>query len=564
MKWQVISPEVPQTLDEVRRILLVNRNLTEQQEIAQFLSPPLLDHSTGRRLVDLLNQAQLGKAVELVDEALHAGAPIIIHGDYDVDGVSATAILWEAFYHPLGYRKVWPFVPHRLEHGYGVSQDSIDALLADPRLDTFPLLITVDCGITSKDAINYARSKGVKVIVTDHHVQPQNPADLVSADAVLHTTLLSGTGIAWLFSQVLLGFREIERWLDLVALATIADLVPLTGYNRLLVKWGLPGLTHASRVGLRALKQVAGIEEEVSPYHVSWLLGPRLNAPGRLEAALDAVRLLCTRNPQQALKLARKLDELNQRRQRLTQEALDEVEEAVLGDERIIVLSSPRWHEGIIGLLAGKVVERFHRPAIVIAQRERVSKASARSIKGVNIVEIIRRHQELLLNAGGHELAAGFSIETSKISNFKERILSLRHPALEKMVRQGPTLKIDLELPLWLIGRQLYQFLTKLEPYGVGNPRPVFLSRRVMVRKLREVGAGGKHLQMNLVDLETFTAGSGAGLSAVAFDMADKARQEGIGPGSWIDVVYTLDENNYRGSRSIQLKVKDFRLSLDS
>lgn len=568
MNWQILSSDTPQTPAEVVRVLLENREISDEDEIENFLSPQPFNHSIIRQLRQLFDETQLERATKIVKEAVATDAPIIIHGDYDVDGVSATAVLWETLYYDLNYQNARPFIPHRIDHGYGVSVESIDSILADldssqsPIANRQPLLITVDCGITSKEAIAYAKEQGFNVIVTDHHTPPENESDLPPADALLYSTKLSGTGVAWVLSLALKStprdsasnsatFRD---RLDLVALATIADILPLTGYNRQLVREGLGKLTKTQRAGLRALKQVAKVEGEVNPYHVGWLLGPRLNATGRLETAMDALRLLCTRSPQRALQLANKLNQLNWQRQQMTKEALTQAENSVTEEDKIIVLSNPDWHEGIIGLIAGKLTEKFYRPAIVIAEGEEVSKASARSVKGVSVVEIIREHEDLLLGAGGHELAAGFSIETSKISDFELRISDFEHPTLQEAIATGPSLKIDLPLSPDVIDWDLYQALVRLEPHGFGNPRPVFVTHGLIVDNMRAVGSDKSHLQLTF-NTQHLT------LNAIAFGLAEKANNLGIDIASQIDIVYTLDKDDYRGGESVQLKIKDFERS---
>lgn len=374
--WQLLSDNSPTDLTALRQLLLKNKNLSAADFTpSTFLESPL----------------DVSAAVSKIKEVIAADLPIVIHGDYDVDGLSATAILWETIYRGLKYEKCRPFIPNRFEHGYGLSVESVGECLKLAG-EKPGLLITVDCGITALDAVSHANDLGFKVLIVDHH----QPLEEKPAAMILWTDQLCAAGIAYFLSQALVpGFAG----LDLTALATIADLQPLTGLNRQLVKQGLPLLSKPQRLGIKALKEVAGLlEKEVGVYEAGWFLSPRLNASGRLEDALDSLRLLCSLSEEQVRDLAKKLSKINTERQQKTGEMVEHAQEALLEtkEKKIIVVANESYHEGLIGLVAGKLVQKYYRPAVVISCGPEFCKGSARSISGFNIVEALRSQAELL------------------------------------------------------------------------------------------------------------------------------------------------------------------------
>jgi len=546
--WQIINPTPTQNLspEKILHLLLKNRGVNESMS-EEFLNPQV-----NQQLVSqLLSEAELVKAEGLVNQAIRQNRPIVIHGDYDVDGICATAILWETLYRRLNYPLVRPLIPHREKHGYGISTASLQEVKKVSRSLSVqpPLLITVDCGISSAKELEKFRHDGGQVILTDHHLPP---ARLPSVDALLHTTELSGAGVAWLLSARLLN-SSAEEFLELVSLATVADCVPLTGYNRGLVAEGLKILSQTARPGLQELYQLAKIDgKEFTPYHLGWLIGPRLNASGRLGHALDSLRLLATHNRDLARQLAQHLEELNSRRQDLTMQATSQAEKMVDTEmQNILVLTHSDWPEGIIGLIAAKVTEKFFLPSLAISQKEEVSKGSARSIKGFNIVDFLHQADDLLIGCGGHAMAAGFSLRTKHLDEFRQRVQELGQK--ETSLRESkPVLKIDLELELPQAGLELVDLLKKLEPHGIGNPSPVFASRQVRAFNIRTVGSDGRHLKLNLQDPETGTA-----ISAIGFSLGHLNQE--INEGESVDVAYQLEENDYFELPSVEAKIKDIR-----
>ncbi len=574
-----------QQVEKIVDAILENRDIKDKD---LFLNPPQINEEFFK-LVSKLFGKELKKAVALINKELSKKKPtsIVIHGDYDVDGVSATAILWETLYFDLGYKNALPFIPHRVNNGYGLSKSSINDILSQltEKGLTPGILITVDCGVTSKDAVLYAKEKGFKVIVTDHHTLPEDEKDLPKADAILHTYKLCGAGISWVLSTALAkdsiarsedGLGEsvlsnstiiaeaddkqsapsviarskvtkqsILKGVDLVALATLADIQELTGFNRALVVEGLKQLTRTNRIGLQALYDVAGIfGKPIGVYEVGWVIGPRLNATGRLEHALDALRLLVVKNRDKAYEFARRLNLLNFKRQQITKEAVEqaiEVVNATWNRDSAIVVASPEWHEGVIGLIAGKLVQQFNAPAIAISMGDELAKGSARSIEGINIVELLRTQEELFINVGGHAGAAGFSIQSDMVNKLKERLGKVSLKEFGEEV--SDEILVDLELGLEFMSWELYEALSKLKPFGMGNPRPLFFGENVKVLEKKVVGKSGDHLALTF---ENGIRGIGFGLGEKVSEIKDVA-----------SIVYTLDKDDFRGGNSMQLKIKN-------
>lgn len=348
-----------------------------------------------------------------------------------------------------------------------------------------------------------------------------------------------------------------DTHLELAALGTVADLVPLTGANRAIVMEGLKKLRSTTRPGLVALFQQARIvQEAIGVYEIGYIIGPRLNASGRIESAMDSLRLLCTNNMVRASELAAKLELTNRERQQLLREAAEDAVTKIKDQsskiKNILVIGNENYEEGIIGLVAGKLVEAFYRPAIVLSVGETVSKASVRSINGFNIIAFLRMHTEYFVNVGGHPMAAGFTIETAKITSLQKALEEKAETLITEdlLVR---TLNIDCELPLDFLDKSIYNAIQQLAPFGMGNPEPVFTAQGVIVKNLRTIGKEGNHLKLVL------TQENNDAFDAIAFGMGELGTQ--LKPGDKINVAYTLDENTWNGETKLQLKVKDIQFS---
>ncbi len=550
-KWEILDRQrtdnKKQTTEkDIIRILLKNRGIVKKEEIGEFLNPSL-----GNLTLEKvgLKKKEIDKAVQRIKQAIKRKESIVVYTDYDADGVCSGAIVWETLY-SMG-AKVMPYVPHRMEEGYGLSQKGIDFVKGEYNTK---LIITVDHGISAFEKIEYAKSLGIDTIILDHHLKP---AKLPKAKAIIHTTELAAGGIAWFFTRELTKSDTLDK-LDLAALATIADLIPVTGANRAIVKFGLEQLNKTERVGLVALIKEAGFKKgPIGVYEVGHILAPRINAMGRLMHALDALRLLCTRDKERASVLAKQLSSTNRERQVLTESTTVQAIEMVRHEKlsKLLFISHKEFKEGIIGLVAGKLVEEFYRPAIVISQGEIFSKASARSVNGFNIVETIRQAGELLEDVGGHPMAAGFTIATKNIKLLKDKLQEIAMSELDedKLTR---LVKIDTVLDLHHITPDFYKKLQQLAPFGVGNPAPVFVSYRVEVIGASLVGRDRRHLKMRVRDPE-----DNAVFDAIGFNMGEIYGK--INPHQFVDIVYTIDEDHWNGNSSLQLKLKDVKFPID-
>jgi len=517
-----------------------------------FLTPP--DPSAFKPQDVEIDSKALNRAVKRIRKAIGDRESIVVYADYDADGITAGAIIWETLYQ-LG-AKVMPYIPHRIEEGYGLSVKGLDTV---KREFNPSLIITVDHGITAKEKIDYAKKIGMEVIVTDHHVKPK----VLPPGLVIHTTKLSGAGVAWFVAKELSGAHQ-DELLALAAIGTIADMMPLVGPNRAIVKSGLQALNKTKRVGIEALVADAGLTGgALDTYAVSHILAPRLNAMGRLEHALDALRLLCTKRTDKARELAQKLGLKNRERQKLTADttahAMKDLALQAPGmtfQKKLIFVVHESYNPGVIGLVAGKLVEEYWRPAIVVAKGKIYSKASARSINGFNIVEAIRTCSDILVDVGGHPLAAGFTVETKHLGELEDRLKKLAEKELvaEKLTR---VLRIDMEIPLVAVSLKLWQKLQELAPFGFGNPEPVFASREVKVLETRLVGANGKHLKLRIVSSDNITMKqyNNLPLDAIAFNLGELCRK--CQPDQLIDIAYTIEIDTWSGLERLQLKIRD-------
>lgn len=553
--WKILNKVEHKNITDINKniikILLKNRGLTDKKAIQEFLNPKLEQVTIDSVGID---KKQLQKAIDRIVRAIKNQEQIIIYGDYDVDGITGTAILWETLH---GMRaKVFPHLPNRIEEGYGLSVKGIENIISQN--PDIKLITTVDNGIVANEAVKFANDQGIDVIITDHHVIDKK---LPEAFAIIHTTKMCGAGIAWLLAKEFKSLDgeydyENDKHLELAALGTVADLVPLKGANRTILKFGLEKICRTRRPGLRELFKQARLEKEMfGVYEIGFLIAPRLNAAGRIENAMDSLRLLCTNNKVKAQMLAEKLELTNRERQFLMKQAAEHASLTVKMQDslkKILIVAHESYQQGVVGLVAGKLVEEFYRPSIVISKGEKYSKASARSVDGFNIIKFLRSSSEYFVNVGGHPMAAGFTIETEKIITFKQSL----ETAAEKILDSDTltkNMKIDYEMPFSAITKELYINLQQLAPFGMNNPQPIFASFDVLVDELRVLGAEGKHLRLNLRQQDI-------AFEAIAFGMGEMARKIKIG--DKIHLAYAIDENTWNGNTKLQLKVKDIKTTL--
>ncbi len=525
--WNILS-QFPKDLLEQ---LLINRGVITDDQKDKYFNPKIKDYPQD---IDIPN---IDKAQKRISQAIQDSQLIVVYGDYDVDGICASAIL----YHGLTSigAKVLPYIPHREKEGYGLSRVGLDAV----KTKGASLVISVDCGIVALDQADYAKELGLDLIITDHH-QPSDK--LPQALTIVHSTGMCGAAVAWCLIQDQINSELRTELLELVAIATVCDMIPLIGINRAFVTLGLKQLNSTKNIGLKALINECSIKvAKLGVFEIGFLIGPRLNAIGRIEDALPALRLLCTKDKVKASELARILCQANDHRKQLTLDGMNLAKEMVsVENDRVLILNSPVWVPGIIGLIAGRITEEFGISTIVISEGDEVSKGSARAVKGLNITEVIRTQSPLLLNVGGHEGAAGFSLETKNISQFKDGLLAMdyqKYPTIE------PTIDIDAQVSLKDINKQLISDIEKLQPCGLGNLEVLLAATAVRVDDLRQVGSG-KHLQLT-VD----------GVKAIGFGMGDKF--DLIQKGQLINIAFTPSINEFNGNLSIQLQLKDIQFS---
>lgn len=536
MTWKIQDKRIPRTPDELIVILLKNRGITKKDEHA-FLNPPHPEDFTPKDVG--IDPKSMKQAVKRIMEAKKKKERVVVFGDYDADGIGATAILWEALY-AEGIDAV-PFIPHREKHGYGVSDKALDGILKH-RVD---LLITVDNGIVAHGPFKRLKEHGVDTILTDHHLKEKK---LPPADIIVHTTDLCGATVAWMLAKEVNSTAALKS-LDLAAVATIADQVPLLGANRSFAQHGLDALRKTKRPGLLRLMELAGIEKEmIDTYTVNFAIAPRLNAMGRIKHAMDALRLVCTRSKEKALLLAEGTQETNQQRQDITWASVN----AALArkdewkEEFIIIVSGEDFHDGVIGLVAGKLMEEFWKPAIVINITGDASKASARSVPGVNIIDLIRKAKHHLIEAGGHPMAAGFSLETKNIEAFKKEMEKIAKEMINPELLKK-SMEVECVVPPELVTLETAGALHVMEPFGIANPKPVVGIRDLTVEDVFTMGQDGKHLKILL-------KGNGTEIKGVGFNMGRLAGE--IHRGQQVDVAGYVQENRWRGKVEMQVVVK--------
>jgi len=514
------------TVQELITILLKNRQIPKEA-VREFIYPSYPEIK--------LNHLQ--KAVTRIQKAIKNKENILIYGDYDVDGLTATAILWNVL-NKLG-AKVTPFIPHRHHDGYGFKSESFFRFQKEKNLK-FDLIITVDNGIVAdkefKDISKSAFGGKCDIIITDHHLPKEK---LPKVYTIIHSTKYSGSAISWVLAHAL----DKDADLGLAALGTVADCLPLTGINRNIVVHGLKKMNTDPSLGIRQLLAISGNKKEIlTTYDLGFVLGPRLNAAGRMDNPTDGLRLLCSTSKAMADKYASILDKHNTTRRDFEKEGILKAEKLRHPEASIIVIADNSFLPGIIGLIAGRLTEKYHLPSIIIAQDKEISKASCRSISQVNIVEVLRHFSDLLLDLGGHAGAAGFSILTKNIPIFTKKLEKYLTQKFDKIT------EIDAEMSLSAVNMRNINAISKLEPFGIGNPKPIFLLKNIKINSFRTVGSTKDHLQLKLAN----------NLSAIAFKQGKMEKYLKIGQS--IDILASLDINVWQNTSSPQLIIKEILL----
>lgn len=568
----------PQDIDEdalaklreyppVIRRLLYTRGIRSAEEAQGYFNPSAV------LIADPLSLRDVKSAAKVIEKAIAAKEKIFIHGDFDADGLSATAILWEYLYRERGADAL-PYIPSRVDEGYGMSEKSLEAI----REKGGSLVISVDCGVRDGRLIRKfirnqgkrsswkTRKRGLNFVITDHHqlggalprgvpmVHPLHPK------GVYENQYLSGAGVAWKLITAMEKLRnprnlrlECIPGLDLAGFATVCDLMPLSGENRVIVSLALEKIRNTPRLGLRELMREAQVSpQSVSSYDIGYILGPRINAAGRIGDPLDALRLFTTENENVARSLAHKLGALNRDRQKRTDDLLAEVREQIEREgkgEHLYFAFGNDWNEGIIGLVAGKLQELYHRPVVLVTEGKEGARGSARSINGFNIVEAIGKYEDLLVKHGGHALAAGFTIQSENVAKFGKLLQDHARKFLTPEML-SKELRADGKVDAGELDWELMKLLEKMEPYGYGNRKPVFWISGAVVVESRKIG-DGSHLKLLV------KGNSGDALECVFFGGGERAREAEVG--STLELMGNLEVNVWNGSESLQFRVIDMR-----
>ncbi|WP_447973347.1 single-stranded-DNA-specific exonuclease RecJ [Nitrospira sp. Kam-Ns4a] len=545
-------------ISPITAAVLLARGVTTDEQARRWLAPlEAVQH-------DPFLLPDMERAVDRLHQAIRRGERVCVYGDYDVDGMCA-ASLYLTVFRALG-ADVVVYIPHRLREGYGLNGPALERLAREG----VTLLVTADCGTTAHREVALATSFGLDVIVTDHH---QADALLPPASAVLNPHRADsaypfrGLCSAALAYKVAVAYARkygdggeagaaMEETLDLVALATVADVVPLQDENRLFVQAGLAQISRGARPGLRALKAAAGLEGDrpCTASTVAFKLAPRLNAAGRLAHAETGVRLLTTESEREAHELAKHLEQLNRERQRIEEQTTAEALGGVPDDDApaAMVLGARHWHPGVVGIVAARLVERFHRPAAVLAiGTDGLAKGSARSVPGFDLYDALRQCRDVLEGFGGHPCAAGLTVQEARLSEFRERFTAVA-AAWAGPERRGPELLVDAEVALTDVDHRLVRELDRLHPFGAGNPEPTFAVRNLAVLDRRVVGE--RHLKL------TVRHENSAPFESIGFRMGALI-ERGLEPGQVVDMAFVPELSRWNGLDRIQLRIRDLRAS---
>ncbi len=579
-----IKPNERLNQKDLIEILLKNRQIKDTEE---FLQPT---HPAKINLTDFGFKRELKKTLKLLEKIKKNKEMVVVYTDYDADGITGGAILWETL-HLLGF-KVMPYVPHRKKEGYGFSIAGIDAV----KKQFGPtLIISVDHGITAKEKVSYAKKLGIPIIITDHHLKPDGLPD--DAVAIFHIPELSGSGVAYFFAkEIYTSLRGSASWrrqsnltnidwqkldenfssdyLSLASIGTIADMVPLIGPSRSIAKYGLVAFPTVKRAGIKQIFKQAGIEgKKITPYEVGFIIAPRINAVGRLEHAIDALRLLCTTKEDKAHHLASRVGITNKERQDLVIKSFEEAKNMIKkeynysssdpdvtsGESRssrqaqtvnqlpkIIILENKNWHEGIIGLIASKIAEEYYRPTVVLTENDGFLKGSARSIPSFHITSFLRSLKKYLIDVGGHKGAAGFTMEKTKFTIFATAASNMVNKLISEkdLVR---TIEADIKIPISKLNLSIVSELERLQPFGIGNPKPSFYSK-VEILDSRTFGKNNDHLKLIVRDVS-----SQLPTEFISFGTA--ARYTSLTKGQRISVVYSLEIDRWGGSEKLRGRI---------
>ena len=544
----------PKKSNDVIKQLLINRKISKKEQ-KSFLQP-----SYDEDFFDPFKMKNMKKAVIRIEKALQKNEKIAIFGDYDADGIPGTVLVYEAL-KKIGIRPT-PFISKRSE-GYGLNIRIIKRLIKQK----YNLVICVDNGTKNVKEINYAKNKNLDFIICDHHetgkILPKaillNPKQKKCNYPFKE---LCGAGVVYKLTQALskrnqkITERDLKWWLELAAISTICDVVPLVGENRVIAYFGLLALKKTKRIGLQEIYKIAGIDQSgISTYTVGFQIGPRLNAPGRLNMANESFWLLATKNINKAKKLAITLEKANQERQKKLLDLLEKAEKKIISNQydkkKIILVSGKNWPSGLIGLVAGKITEKYSRPTIILSKGKKISKGSARSIDNFHIIEALENSKKYLKKFGGHSKAAGLTLENERLEDLYNQLLKLADFKLtsDDLI---PKIRIDLKLNFNIINMNLINKINRFEPYGLGNPRPVFSTSNLEIIDKQLLGKEKKHLKIKIKNQD------GIIFSAIGFNLGEFNNQIKIS--DIVDLAYSIDTNEWMGEKRIELRLIDLKI----
>ncbi len=559
-KWQInqIENEKVEEISNKYKVnkllaqILVNREITEEEAVRKFLKPTRNDFYNPYEMPDM------EIAVKRILQAIEKKEKIIIYGDYDVDGITSVTVL-KSFLEERGI-KVDEYIPNRLEEGYGLNKKAVEEI-ANKK---YTLMITVDCGISAVEEVKYANELGIETIITDHH-EPGNelPQALAVVDAKRKDNKypfrnLAGVGVVFKLIQAIgqkLGLEEKEylKYLDIVCVGTISDIVPLVDENRVIVKLGLKLVEQTKNLGLRAILQASGYNK-IDSNTISFGVAPRINACGRMGHQEEALKLFLSKEIQEVNELTQKLNDYNKLRQEteknIYSDALKQIEENNLTEKDTIVLMGKNWHHGVIGIVSSKITELYFKPSILLCEENDIGKGSGRSIPGFDLYEALTECSDLIEKFGGHSMAVGINIQKDKFELFKEKLENIaKQKEIEQIV---PILKIDAQINLDELDREMVESLSELEPYGEENKMPLFAFKNLRIDSIRALSEG-KHLKLTLKDNKNI-------VNAIGFNLGELVNYYKIG--DKIDVVGNLEINTFNGASNVQINIKDIMKSL--
>ena len=539
-------------LNRLLSILLTNRKITEETEIAKFLNPKRSD------FYDPFGMPDMEKAVERILKAIENKEQIIIYGDYDVDGITSVTVL-KSFLEERGIQ-VNVYIPNRLNEGYGLNKTAMEEIAKQEN----KLMITVDCGITAVEEVEYAKKFGIETIITDHHEPAEElPKAIAVVDAKRKDNKyecrnLAGVGVVFKLIQALsikLGLdpKEYLKYLDIVCVGTISDIVPLTDENRVIVKLGLKLVEQTKNLGLKEILQSCGYSK-INSTTISFGVAPRINACGRMGHQEEALNLLLSKEENEVKGLTQKINEYNKTRQEIEKniynEAIEQIEKEGLDTQNTIVVSGKGWHHGVIGIVSSKITELYFKPSILLCEEDGECKGSGRSIPGFDLHEALMECNDTIEKFGGHAMAVGININKEKVEEFKEEFEKIaKEKDVDKII---PILNLDAEIKLDDVNKEMVDSLKELEPFGEANKMPIFAFRNLKIDSIRSL-SDGKHLKLSVKDNKNI-------INAIGFNMGALADIYRIG--DRVDIAGNLEINSFNGVDSIQINIKDIMKSI--